>query len=639
MFKKIVIIGAGYAGIEAALSLNKMKKKDEIEITLIEKNSYHTLLTELHEVAGNRVSEEAIRIPLNEIFDFTDVKVVNDEITKFDFDNNKVVSDKNEYPYDYLILAMGSKPNYYGIEGLEDYSFSLWSFEDAIKIREHIKNCFILASQEKDENERKKLLTFAVSGAGFTGVEMIGELAYWTRDLARQHGINRKDIRLIIVDMLPRVLSTLNEKNSKKAHNFMEKKLGIEIMLNTSVKSVTPDGFSIEDDFINTKTLIWAAGIVACDDVDKMNCSTIGRTKRLEVDKYCRTKNDNVYAVGDISGLLDDRGIPYPAMVENAIQTGDGAAKNIINTIREKEPEEVKVKMHGTMVSIGSYFTVSEIMGRILPVWLSFIMKYMVNAHYLWEIIGFRGVARYIYHEFIDRKQRRFFLQKHWSAKMQVWWLAPLRVFLGVMWLYEGIKKVTEGWFVSPKLASFLGIATDATSSATPDGLFVTRLDQLFGLDLKIFNFILGKESRLVEGNTIASEIFAKLEILHIGDFNPIPWFINNVVLATDGLAMFFQVLVVVLEILVGLLLIAGAFTFISSVISFGLIMMFITSTGIYEKSWWMIFASIATMGGAGRGFGLDYYIIPYMTNVWDRFWKNRKLRLFFKGSLNKYER
>jgi len=638
MSKRIVIVGAGYAGVEAALALNKMKKKDSVDITLIDKNDYHTLLTEIHEVAGNRVSEEAVRIPLDRIFKFTDVNVVCDKIEKFDFENNKVASDKHEYHYDYLVLAMGSKPNFYNIAGLEEYAFTLWSFEDAIRIREHIKKCFILAAQEKDEQERKKLLTFVVGGAGFTGVEMIGELAYWTRDLAKKHNIDRKEVRLIILDVLPRILNILDEKISEKSQRFLEKKLGVEVMLNTGVKEVTPDGLSTGDSFINTKTLIWAAGIRASSDVDKMDFDTVNHSKRLKVDEFCRTKYENVYAIGDISGLVDEKGTPYPAMVENALQTADGAAKNIMNSIRGKELEKVEVKMHGIMVSIGNYFAVSDIMGRKLPVWLSIIMKFFVNMHYLWEITGFRGVGRYLYHEVLERRQRKLFLEKHWSTRMQVWWLAPLRVFFGVMWLYEGIKKVMEGWFTSPMLASFLGFASDGTTGATPSTAFVRRLDEIFSLDLKIFNFILGKESRLVEGNIISSEIFAKLEILHIGDFNPIPWFLKNVVLATDGIAMFFQVLVVVLEIIIGLMLIGGVFTFIASVISFGLTLMFLTSTGIYEKSWWMVFASLATMGGAGRGFGLDYYLIPYINNVWDRFWKNRKFKLFFKGSCDRYE-
>jgi len=639
MSKRVVIIGAGYAGVEAALTLNKLKKKDEVEITLIDKNDYHTLLTEIHEVAGNRVSEEAVRVPLKEIFDFTDVKIVNDEIKSYDFENNKVLSDKNEYSYDYLIMALGSKPNFYGIKGLEENAFTLWSYEDAIKIREHIKRCFTLAAQEKDENEKKKLLTFVVGGAGFTGVEMIGELAHWTRQLAREHGIDRKEVRLVIVDMMSRILSTLDQKNSRKAHEYMEKKLGIEIILNASIDNVTADGFYAGDKFIATKTLIWAAGIKPCEDVNDLNCSLAANSNRIGVDEFCRIEHDNVYVVGDMSALLDENNRPYPAMVENALQTAKGAAKNILNSIRGKELEKVKVKMHGTMVSVGRYFTVSEIMGKILPVWLSIIMKYLVNIHYLWEITGFRGVGRYIYHEFIECRQRKLFLEKHWSRKMQVWWLAPLRVFLGIMWLYEGIEKIMQGWLSSPMLASFLGMASDGTTGATPSAAFVRRIDELFSLDIKLFHFILGKESRLVEGNAITSELFAKLEILHIGNFNLVEWFLKNIVLATDGLAMFFQVLVVILEVLVGLMLIGGAFTFIGSVISLGLMAMFLTSTGIYKSTWWMLFAGIATMGGAGRGFGLDYYIIPYLNNVWNNFKKNGKLRLFFKGSFSRYER
>jgi len=556
MSKKIVIVGAGYAGVEAALSLNKMKKRDEVEIILIDKNDYHTLLTELHEVAGNRVSEEAVRIPLKQIFDYTDVKVICDEIKHYDFANNRIFSDKNEYMYDYLIMAMGSKPNFYGISGLEENAFTLWSFEDAVKIREHVKKCFTLAVQEKDENERKKLLTFVVGGAGFTGVEMIGELAHWSRQLAREYGIAPKEVRLIIVDMMSRVLSTLDEKNSRKAHEYMEKKLGIEIILNATINNVTADGFFAGDKFIATKTLIWAAGIKTCEEVEGMECSLVGSSHRIEVDKYCRMEHDNVYVVGDMAALLDEENKPYPAMVENALQTAKGAAKNILNSIRGQELEKVKVKMHGTMVSVGRYFTVSEIMGKILPVWLSIIMKYLVNAHYLWEITGFRGVGRYFYHEFIECKQRKLFLEKHWSTKMQVWWLTPLRIFFGIMWLYEGIEKITQGWLSSPRLASFLGMASDGTTGATPSAAFVRRIDELFSLDLKIFHFILGNESRLVEGNAISSELFAKLEILHIGNFNLVNWFLKNIVLATDGLAMFFQVLVVILEILVGLMLI-----------------------------------------------------------------------------------
>jgi NADH dehydrogenase len=325
-------------------------------------------------------------------------------------------------------------------------------------------------------------------------------------------------------------------------------------------------------------------------------------------------------------------------MVENAIQTAHGAAENIVSAMRGKEQKKVTVEFHGTMVSVGNYFCVSEIMGKSLPVWLSILMKFLVNIHYLWEITGFRGISRYLYHELLERRQTKNLVEQHYSTRMQAWWLAPLRLFLGGMWLYEGIVKVAEGWLSSPKLASFLGMATDATSAASGNASFITRVDDAVAIKTGIINFFLGTETRLVEGVEISAQHFSKVEFFHFGDFSLVPWFLQNVVLANDGVAMFFQVLVCILEIVIGLMLLGGAFTFIGSVISFGLIVMFLTSTGLYEKSWWMLFASIATMGGAGRAFGLDYYITPYLNNVWESYWKNKKFRLFFKRSLDRFE-
>ncbi len=638
MAKKVVIVGAGYAGIEAAITLNKKKKKDDIEVTLIDQNPYHTLLTELHEVAGNRISEEGIRIPLESIFKYTDVKLITDEIKSFDFDNNKVSSEKKTYDYDYLITAMGSTPNDFGIPGLKEHTFSLWSFDDAVRIREHIKKCFILASQEKDETEKKRLLTFVVSGAGFTGVEMLGELAVWVKLLCKENNIDRNDVRLIIIDMLPRILNTLGEKNAAKAHKYLEKKLKVKVMLKTKITSATDHSLIYDGGEIETKTVIWCAGIKACDDAEQCTLERANRQNRIKVDEFCRTENKNVYAVGDLGGLSDENGVPYAAMVENAIQTAHGAAENILNDIRGKEQKKVTVKFHGTMVSVGNYFCVSEIMGKSLPVWLSIIMKFLVNIHYLWEITGFRGISKYLYHEVLERRQRKIFLEKHWSTRVQAWWLTPLRLFLGGMWLYEGIVKVADGWFSSPKLASFLGMASDATSAATASAAYVTRIDDVFKIKTGLINFFIETETRIAGGEDIIAQHLSRLEFFHFGDFNLVPWFLNNVVIANDGVAMFFQILVVVLEILVGLMLLGGAFTFIGSLISFGLTIMFLSSTGLYEKSWWMVFASIATMGGAGRAFGLDYYLIPYLNNVWESFWKNRKFRLFFKGSIDRFD-
>ena len=637
MLKKVLIVGAGYAGIAAALHLNRKGKKD-VEVTIIDKNPYHTLLTELHEVAGNRQHEDSVRLPLAEIFRDTRVKVVTDTIHKFDFDAKVFAGDVGSYGYDYAILALGSSPAFYGIPGMQENAYTLWSFEDAVKIRDHIKECFSKAAKAKDAAERARLLTFVVGGAGFTGVEMIGELAHWVKPLCRAHGIARKEVRLVLVDMLKRVLPNLDETNSAKAHRYMEKKLGIEIQLETAISEMKPDRAIFKQGEkageLPTATMIWCAGVGASESLREAALDTVGGAKRVQVDDFCFVGREDVYAVGDSGGLCGENRRPYAAMVENALQTAEGAAANILRHIHGKKPEKVEVKFHGTMVCIGNYFGVSEIMGKRLPSWLSLLMKYMVNVHYLFTIMGFRAPARYLKDEIVHRRQDMMLVEQHYTRKMQAWWLAPLRMFLGGYWLYEGIQKITEGWLNSPRLAEFMGMGrgyelVDVATSATAGGTAL-RMDTLVDVNLKVVQFILGKASTLVEGNAISEAIFGKINVLHFDSFNLVPWVIQNWALSSHFWELFFQIVITLAEVVIGLMLLGGFFTFAAAAGSGLLLAMFVTSTGLYLDSWWMAFASIACLGGAGRAFGLDYYAIPWFTRAWEYWDKNRKLKVFF---------
>jgi len=639
MTKRILIVGAGYAGVEAALRLNRKGKKDNLDITILDKNKYHTLLTELHEVAGSRQGEETVKISLKDIFRDTRVKIVTDEITNFDFEARKLTGRVDKYAYDYCVIAIGSSPAFYGIPGLEEYVHTLWSFDDAVKLREHIRSCFALAQKEKDTEERKRLLTFVVGGAGFTGVEMIGELAHWVKPLCREYDIDRKEIRLILLDLLKRVLPVLSEKNSAKAHRYMTDKLGIEIMLETGIKEMLPDRAITSNGEIQTRSMIWCAGVCCNNKIEQLEVERAGGAKRIKVNEFGLTEHPGVYAIGDCGALSGEDGQPYAAMVENAMQSADGVAANILNEIRGKAAEPIKVKFHGTMVCIGNYFGVSEIMGRRLPSWLSLLMKYLVNAHYLFVIMGWRGPARYLKDEVINRKQDKLFLEKHYSRKMQAWWLMPLRMFMGFYWLLEGIKKITEGWFGGPHLAEFMNmtrgyqLATDAVSSATGGGL---RVDDIFNINLNIINLKVAYASQMVEGVAVTKDMFAKIDLFRFGSFNLVPSIIQGWTLSSSGWEMFFQIVITLAEILIGLMLLSGSFTFLASVISVGLMAMFVTSTGLYYDTWWLGFASIATMGGAGRAFGMDYYLLPWLNRVWEYLWKNRGLKLIFPRNKNK---
>lgn len=588
MSKKVLIFGAGYAGIETALTLQKRKKtSDDIEISIIDKNSYHTLLTELHEVAGNRISEDGVIVPLRDIFKYSDVKIIKDEVKSINFETKKVVSGSAEYDYDYLVISAGSEPNTFGIPGMDEHSYKLWSFNDAVKIREQIKNCFIKASQEKDSSKRKTMLTFVVGGGGFSGVETVGEIALWVKQLCRQYNVDRNEVSLKLVEALPTILNNLGENGRNKAMDYLKNRLKVDVMLNSAVTKVNADSIELKSgESINTNTLIWTAGVKASGITNEIDIEK-SRASRLKVNEYTETQHKNVYAVGDISAFTEGDKI-LPALVEAAVQTGKAAAVNILNDIRGKEKEVLKPKFHGVMVSIGSFFAVSEIMGKELPRILSILMKYMVNVHYLFGIGGFELIAKYLKHEFFNKLQDKFHLEKHYSAASRTFWLVPLRLFLGYAWLIEGLNKIGEGWLSKAMLA---GTAPDASTSAS-----VTETGE------KVF--------RIVAAHTPGWYA----------------WIADNLVVPN---ALFFQIMIVITEIGLGLAFISGTFTFLAGLVALGLNVNFLLSTGLLPETWWMIPAAIAMLAGAGRAFGVDYYLMPYLMRQWRYFVRNKRIKLF----------
>ena len=207
---RIVVLGGGYAGVEAVKVLHKSFKRDRsVEITLVDRNPFHTLMTELHEVAGGRVEPESVQISFEKIFGGRRVNRVVDRIRTIDFAAKKLVSDRAEYPYDYLVIGAGGEPEFFGIPGIKEFAFTLWSFEDALRIRRHVEDMFRLAAAEPDAKRRAEYLTFVVAGAGFTGIELAGELKDWRPVLCRQHHIRESEVRIVVIEALDTVLPTM----------------------------------------------------------------------------------------------------------------------------------------------------------------------------------------------------------------------------------------------------------------------------------------------------------------------------------------------------------------------------------------------------------------------------------------------
>lgn len=650
--KKVVIVGAGYAGILTAKKLAKsLKKLSEVEITIIDKNPFHTMLTELHEVAAGRVDEDSIKIGLRKVFAGRNVDVKLDTVIDVDFEAKIVKGEEASYEYDYLVIASGSRPAFYGVPGVEENTFKLWSYEDAVRLRDHIVNMFRKASVEKDSEERKRLLTFYVIGAGFTGVEMAGELAEYVPFLCEKFEIHPEEVTMVIVDYLARPIPSLPEKISDKVTRRLNK-MGVALLMNMSVTSVSEKSIELKckDQSLTRSvgTVIWVAGIqssaIAQATADSLEMQRGGR---IPVDEFLRsTKDDAVYVIGDnMYYVPKGQNAPVPQMVENCEQSADIAAHNIFCALTGRgKMEAYRPEFHGVMVSIGGRYAVAHVglPGRFfsLASWFAMFAKHFINITYFIQVLGWNKVFSYMKHEFFTIRNCRSFVGGHFSNRTPSFLLVPLRIWLGAVWLFEGIMKIVEGWFKDPKLTDFFGgaiawyesifnpqnaaAASDAVSAATSASEGAANVAS----GVVIFNWnILGLFRMIfVSGKELASSTLNDFAFrLDVPLMN---WFVDKFILPYNWVQIAMQVFIVVAEILIGLALIGGLFTTPSAALSLILQFMFVCTTGLYLGTFWMIFAGIAVFIGAGRIFGLDYYAMPALKKGW------RKLPLIRKSYL-----
>lgn len=388
---KVIIVGGGFGGLCAAQAL----KSDLVDVTLIDRRNYHLFQPLLYQVATGSLSAGEIAAPLRGVLSKQkNTRVLLGTVEDVDPAGKQVfLADGAVLPYDSLIIATGSQTSYFGHDEWRDWAAGMKSIEEATTVRHKILYAFEVAERISDPEQRRAWLTFAIVGAGPTGVELAGAIAELARKILKNdfRSIRPEDAQIILLDGAPRVLMPFPEDLAHKANRSLTK-LGVKIQCGALVKAVDKDGLTIQVDnrldHINAKTVMWAGGITA----SPLGKILAGRTK-AETDRGGRVKvkpdltipnYPDIYVVGDLAASVDDKGKPLPGLAQVAMQGGTYAAKAILRKAKGRPAlPPFKYFDKGSMAVIGHWRAVVNAFGIHVSGFLAWMMWAVIHLTYI----------------------------------------------------------------------------------------------------------------------------------------------------------------------------------------------------------------------------------------------------------------
>lgn len=349
---KVIIIGAGFAGLDLVRKLNN---REGIEVLLIDKLTYHQFQPLFYQVATSALEPSSISFPIRKVFHKSpNVRIRIARVKSINHSDNLIVTDTGSYAYDILVIATGADTNYFGNDKLASKALPMKSTMEAVKLKNHLINKFEDALEITDPAERKKFLTVVIAGAGPTGVELAGAISEMRKNMLPKDypelDFNMMDIYLL--DGLERPLFNMSPESGSDASGYLNE-LGIIQKMKTIVKDYDGENILLGDgSVIQSKTLIWAAGVKG--NVPKGLDPDLIIKGRIKVDRYNRVPGtSNIYAIGDIAAMetpLYPKGHPQLASV--AKSQGKFLGKNLIRTSMGEPMLEYEFENKGTMATI-----------------------------------------------------------------------------------------------------------------------------------------------------------------------------------------------------------------------------------------------------------------------------------------------
>jgi NADH:quinone reductase (non-electrogenic) len=389
---KIVIAGAGYAGLHVALRLTaRLRKNPEMELVLVDRHDYHQALTELPRVTGGTRAADAVRIPLQDMLP-AQVRFVQTEINGFDLPGRRLLTGAGPIGWTRLVLALGSRPNDFAIPGLSQRTLSLYSASDAERVWAAVNKALTDAAAVTDPEQQRRLATVVVGGGGATGVEVAGELAEMLPEVASGHGLATDRLAVRLIEAGPTILAGSSPQLIDKATRILSD-LGVQVLTNAAIASATEDGFRLEDgQLVEGGVFVWAGGVKAPELVADSGLPT-GHNGRVKVDRFLRVlDHPEIYVAGDLASVVDMRtGHVLPSLAQVALEEGETVARNLGAELEGRPLEAFTFHDKGFVVSVGTRRGVADIAGITTGGRLTHLLKDAIEWEYRQSVKHLRG--------------------------------------------------------------------------------------------------------------------------------------------------------------------------------------------------------------------------------------------------------
>jgi NADH dehydrogenase len=383
---RIVIIGAGFGGLEAARRLAKLPA----QITLIDRKNHHTFQPLLYQVATAGISPGEIAAPVRWILrGRKNVEVLMGEVVDFDLQQRRVKLPDLEIPYDYLIVATGARHSYFGHDEWEPLAPGLKTIEDALEIRRRVLLAFELAERQALAGERQLPLNFVIVGAGPTGVELAGTLAEIARRVLRKEflSIDPKRTRIVLLEGGPRILPAYAPDLSASAARQLEK-LGVEVRASALVTRIDPGEVWVGDERIPAAVVLWAAGVAASPLGKRLGAPTDRAGRVLVNSDLSLPQHAEVFVIGDLASMKDENGNPLPGVAPVAMQQGRAVAKTIARDLQNAPRKDFHYVDKGSLATIGRAAAVAQFRKLHVSGYFAWLAWLFVHIFFL---IGFRN--------------------------------------------------------------------------------------------------------------------------------------------------------------------------------------------------------------------------------------------------------